>query len=111
MRRNHDKYTRRDTIVISIGLENAASFHHYWQSNNLPFIGLPDKKHSVLKLYGQQVKLFKFGRQPAQMIIDKQGILRFVHYGHSMSDIPTSEEVLSLLDKLQTEAAADALEG
>lgn len=108
MRRNHENFTRRDTIVISIGPENSASFQHYWLKKNLPFIGLPDEKHSVLKLYGQQVKLFKFGRQPAQMIVDKQGMLRYVHYGNSMSDIPTSEEMLSLLDQLQAEAAADA---
>jgi peroxiredoxin Q/BCP len=41
-----------------------------------------------MKLYGQEVKLFKLGRMPAQMLIDKSGILRFVYYGHSMADIP-----------------------
>jgi peroxiredoxin Q/BCP len=31
----------------------------------LPFIGLPDPGHRVLKLYGQEMKLFKLGRLPA----------------------------------------------
>jgi peroxiredoxin Q/BCP len=44
------------------------------------------------------VKIFKLGRMPAQMLIDKKGILRFVHYGHSMKDIPSTEEVLSSLN-------------
>lgn len=90
-------------MVISIGPEDTAAFRHYWQKNELPFIGLPDQKNTVLKLYGQQVKLFKLGRQPAQMIIDKQGSLRYIHYGHSMSDIPTNKEMFRLLDNLQAE--------
>lgn len=63
-------------------------------------VGLPDPRHSVLKLYGQEVKLFKFGRMPAQVLIDKAGIARFVHNGHSMSDIPPSAEILALSDEL-----------
>jgi peroxiredoxin Q/BCP len=39
---------------------------------------------------------------PAMVIIDKQGIVRFVHYGHSMSDIPENTEVLSTLKMLNT---------
>ena len=73
----------------------------YWHKNNLPFVGLPDPKHSVLKLYGQEIKLFKFGRMPAMVIIDMQGIVRFVHYGHSMSDIPENAEVLETIRALQ----------
>jgi hypothetical protein len=37
---------------------------------------------------------------PAQVIIDKQGMVRFVHYGHSMSDIPDNSELLALLDEI-----------
>ena len=68
--------------------------------HNLPFIGLPDPKASVLKRFGQEIKLFKLGRMPAQVIVDKAGIARFVHYGHSMSDIPKNSELLEILDQL-----------
>jgi peroxiredoxin Q/BCP len=64
------------------------------------FIGLPDPDYSVLKLYGQEVNLFKLGRMPAQVIIDRDGIARFVHYGKSMSDIPSNKELLALLDSI-----------
>ncbi len=70
------------------------------EPNGLPFIGLPDPTHSVLKLYGQEVNLFKLGRMPAQVLIDKTGLARFVHYGHSMADIPPNAELLELLDEL-----------
>jgi len=103
LRHDNSKFAQRDTVVISVGPENANSFKKYWLENGLTFFGLPDENHSVIKLYGQEVKLFKLGRQPAQMLIDKAGILRYVHYGHSMSDIPTTEEMIELLDKLQAE--------
>ena len=71
--------------------------------HHLPFIGLPDPQSSVLKRYGQEVNLFKLGRMPAQVIVDKASIARYVHYGHSMSDIPENSELLDLLDQLNDE--------
>jgi peroxiredoxin len=101
--RDYELFVERDTLVVSIGPEDGAAFRRYWEKNGLSFIGLPDLAHGVLKLFGQQVKIFKLGRQPAQMLIDKKGILRFVHYGHSMKDIPSPAEMIALLDKLQQE--------
>jgi peroxiredoxin Q/BCP len=31
------------------------------------------------------------------MLIDKSGKVRFVHYGHSMADIPENKELINLL--------------
>ena len=62
-----------------------------------PFVGLPDPEHSVMKLYGQEVKLLKLGRMPAQMLIDTKGVIRYVHYGSSMADIPDIREVIDAL--------------
>ncbi len=55
--------------------------------------GLPDPEHSVMNIYGQKVKILKLGRMPAQMLIDKSGILKFVYYGNSMADIPDISEI------------------
>ena len=77
-----------------------ARLRAYFQEHDLPFIGLPDPTASVLRLYGQEVNLFKLGRMPAQVIVDKEGMARFVHYGHSMADIPDNSELLELLDTI-----------
>jgi peroxiredoxin Q/BCP len=45
---------------------------------------------------------------PAQVLIDKAGVARFVHYGHSMSDIPENAEVLALGDEINAAAGVDA---
>jgi peroxiredoxin Q/BCP len=100
LRQEYPQFVARDIEVVVVGPEDAAAFAEYWQKESLPFIGLPDPKHSVLKRYGQEVKLFKFGRMPAQVLIDRAGVARFVHYGHSMSDIPPTAEILALGDEL-----------
>lgn len=43
------------------------------------------------------------GRMPAQVVVDKAGTARYVHYGHDMSDIPDNEEILELLRQLNQE--------
>jgi peroxiredoxin len=100
LRQDYPQFVVRDFEVVVVGPEDARAFSDYWQKESLPFIGLPDPEHSVLKLYGQEVNLFKLGRMPAQVLIDKVGIARFVHYGHSMSDIPKNEEILALGDEI-----------
>ncbi len=98
MRQDYQRFVELSTEIVVIGPESADSFKKYWEKNDLQFIGLPDPEHKILKMYGQEVRLFKLGRMPAQMLIDKSGVLRYVHYGHSMADIPTNEEILSLIN-------------
>ncbi len=100
LRQEYDQLIENDIEVLIIGPENAKAFSSYFAEHQLPFPGLPDPKHAVLKLYGQEVKLFKFGRMPAQVLVDKEGIVRFVHYGQQMSDIPQPEEIVADLSAI-----------
>ena len=61
LRHDYSEFVSRNAQIIIIGPEDAAAFASYWQQHDLPFIGLPDPKASVLKLYGQEVNLFKLG--------------------------------------------------
>ena len=108
LRQDHAQFVARDIEVVVVGPEDARAFSDYWQKESLPFIGLPDPKASVLKLYGQEVNLFKLGRMPAQVLIDKAGVARYVHYGHSMSDIPSNQEMLALGDEINARTDAGA---
>ena len=100
LRHDFAEFEKRHTQVVVVGPENAQAFKSYFEKNDLPFVGLPDPTASVLKLYGQEVNLFKLGRMPAQVLVDKAGVARFVHYGHNMSDIPENDELLALLDEI-----------
>lgn len=103
LRKDHSQFEQADTVIVVLGPEDRAAFASYWQSNHLPFTGVPDPRHTVLKLYGQEIKLFKLGRMPAQVLIDKHGFARFVYYGHDMTDIPSTEEVLGSIASLENQ--------
>ena len=103
LRRDYSKFQAQGTEIVVVGPEDADHFKMYWNSHKLPFIGLPDPTFSVLKRYGQEFNLFKLGRIPAQALIDKQGIVRFAHYGKSMSDIPENDEILEIIQTLNNE--------
>jgi len=103
LRQDYLEFINRQTEVVVVGPEDTQAFAAYWRQHDLPFIGLPDPKVSVLKRFGQEVNLFKLGRMPAQVLIDKQGVVRYAHYGHSMSDIPENSELLTMIDQLNLE--------
>jgi peroxiredoxin len=105
LRQDYAEFGRREAEVVVVGPDSPAAFKTYWEQNALPFVGLSDPGHSVLRLYGQEVNLFKLGRMPAQVVVDKEGVARFAHYGHSMSDIPPNPELLQLLDGLTVVSA------
>jgi len=106
LRRDYPEYTRREAEVLVIGPDSRPKFQAYWEEHDLPFPGIPDPRRKVLTLYGQEFKLLKFGRMPAQMLVDRQGIVLFVNYGDDMTDITPDEVLLALLDRLRQEEAA-----
>ena len=100
LHQDYDKFVEKSTIIVVIGPEDANSFRTYWEENDFKFYGISDKKHSVLDLYDQEVNLFKLGRMPAQMLVDKEGMLKYIHYGHSMKDITENSEILDIISSL-----------
>ncbi len=100
LRDGYDEFTSRGSEILAIGPAASDIFQRYWQNEKIPYIGLPDPTHVVAKLYHQEVNLFKLGRMPLNCIVDRKGFIRYVHYGVSMRDIPTSEELLQVIDEL-----------
>jgi len=103
LRHDYQKFVEANAVIMVIGPESPTAYKAYFEKELLPFIGLPDPKHEVLKLFGQKVNLFKLGRMPGQIIVDKGGNVRYIHYGHDMTDIPANEEILNLLAKIKEE--------
>jgi peroxiredoxin len=67
-------------------------------------IRLLDYRHTVANLYRQEVKLRKPGRMLTMVIVDKEGLIQFVHYGDDVAEIPKNEDVLALLERLNSAA-------
>ena len=94
------EFTARKGEILAVGPDKLEKFVSYWQENNLPYPGLPDPDKRISKLYKQEVNLFKLGRMPLNAIVDRDVVIRFIHYGYSMSDIPTNEMLLRVIDEL-----------
>ena len=100
-RSTYKEFQMRDIEIIAIGPDSPEAFKEYWEAHDLPFIGCADQGSKVADRYYQEVNLFKLGRMPAEFIIDPTGIIRFVHYGASMSDIPEPSDLLEIINKLK----------
>jgi len=103
LRHDYQQFTARGAEVLAIGPEGQKAMREFWEREGIPFPGLPDPDHTVARGYGQQVKLLKLGRMPALAVVDGQGQIRYRHYGSSMKDIPSNQEVLAILDELAEE--------
>jgi peroxiredoxin Q/BCP len=99
LRDEYTEFTSRGAEILAIGPDKPSSFVNYWRENNIPFVGLPDVGKTVSKLYKQEVNLFKLGRMPMNSIVDREGRIRFVHYGMSMADIPDNETFIQVIEK------------
>jgi peroxiredoxin len=104
LRQDYDEFVARDAEILVVGPDDRRAFQDYWSKEDLPFVGLADPTHTVALRYGQEVKLLKWGRMPALMIVDKASQVVYAHYGDSMSDIPPNHEILAVLDGLNQEA-------
>jgi peroxiredoxin len=100
LRQDHQKFVEHGAVILCMGPDGPNAFKRYWQTENIPFIGLPDIKNRIADLYHQEVNLFKLGRMPAIFVVDLSGMIVYSHFGESMSDIPENEEILKVLDSL-----------
>lgn len=100
LRDEYSLFTRRGAEILAIGPNPAGTFAQYWRDERIPFTGLPDPEHRVALLYRQEVNLFRLGRMPLNCIVDAEGYIRYAHYGASMKDIPSNEELLQVIDEL-----------
>lgn len=104
LRQDYQQFIDNETEVVAVGPDSQEDFKRFWEQGQITFVGLADPEHTAAKRYDQEVALLKFGRVPAQMIIDKAGIVRYVHYSRSMADIPENEEIIQILKQINQEA-------
>jgi peroxiredoxin len=104
LRLDYPEFEKRNVQLVAIGPEDREKFSEYWITERMPFKGIPDPRHRVADLYKQKVDFLKLGRMPAMMIVDKNGKLRYQHYGSTMMDIPEDREILAFIDELNKEA-------
>ena len=100
MRDHYSDFTTRNAEIVTVGPDSMDAFKEYWEKENIPYVGLPDREHTVARLYRQQIILFKAGRMPLNCVVDMKGRIRYIHFGTNMADIPDDEIFLNVIDQL-----------
>ena len=103
MRQDCGEFVSRGAQIIALGPDGPNAFRRYWEEEHISFVGCADIKSKVAGQYHQQVNMLKWGRMPAIFVIDRSGVIRYGHYGDSMSDIPSNQEILEVIDRLNVE--------
>ncbi len=100
LQHDYTEFVKHGAEILVLGPNDRDAFKRVWKMEALQLVGLSDPQSRVADLYQQEVNLLKFGRMPALVVIDRQGIIRFVHYSKSMADIPDNKKLLSVLDEI-----------
>ena len=102
MRDHYSEFISRGAEIVAVGPDGTGTFQRYWENEKIPYIGLPDPGKKVMRLYKQEVNIFKLGRMPLNCVIDINGRIRYAHYSSRMSDIPDNETFLRVIDQINT---------
>jgi peroxiredoxin len=100
LRQDYQEFVKRGVEVLIIGPDGPNAYKRYWAQEQMPFTGLADIGNKIADKYHQEVNLLKAGRMPAMFIVDKEGVIRYSHYGNAMWDIPENREILARIDNL-----------
>lgn len=74
--------------ALVIGPDSREAFQRHFNRENLAFRGVPDPAGTLLSLLGQERNWIQFGRLPALLAVDPEGVIRFRHMGRSAWDLP-----------------------
>lgn len=100
LRQDYQKFVEMDTEILAIGPDSVNAYKRFWENEKMPFVGLSDVGNTVARMFFQEFNLLKFGWVPALFVVDKNGIIRFTHYGKSMADIPENEVIFNILKEI-----------
>lgn len=100
LRHQYQEFCKRGCEIIILSPDTNQELKKYWETEQLPFIGLSDSGSKIASLYYQEVSSFKLGRVPAVFIIDINRIIRFKYYGRTVSDFPDKQVLLAVIDKI-----------
>ncbi len=101
MRRDYRAFQALESEVVTVANDKLEVAQEYFERHRLPFPGLVDEDHQVYDQYDVQSRMLSLGQRPALFIIGKDGVIRFAHWGTQQWQIPSNEDVLAELAKIQ----------
>ncbi len=94
------KFQDKKIRVVAICPESQERIEKYLAKESLDFDLVSDSDHQLADCYGQQVKVLKLGRMPAQLVLDGKGHRIVEHYARNMTDILENQQILETVPKI-----------
>lgn len=99
MRDDWDQFATDDTVVVPLSVDSTPTLKEFKSKYSLRSDFLSDFKRDVARLYGVLIE-DRFYSNRAYFLVDKQGILRWVHVEDNPSEKRTNAELLEQLQQL-----------
>ncbi|MFN2299317.1 MAG: peroxiredoxin family protein [Anaerolineales bacterium] len=105
LRRNAEAFDARQAVILVISPDRPEQIQEYWRREQFPFPGFSDSDNQVASLFRQQADLYRKGRLPSVVIVDRESRIRYRYDGTSAPDIPSTATLLAELDRINGEAS------
>jgi peroxiredoxin len=103
LRRDHPTFTEHGVRLLGVAAQKRSRLAAFLAANPLQFPILADEERLVTKAYGVYVgfnlESFRIAR-PSTFLVDRHGVVRFLHVGTSQFDRPGPAEILRAIDGL-----------
>lgn len=94
MRDDWDQFTSSGTVVVPISVDSTPTLKEYKSKYGMRSDFLSDFKRDVARLYGVLIE-DRFYANRAYFLIDKEGIIRWVHVEDNPSEKRTNEDLFT----------------
>lgn len=97
MRDDHDHFIERDVVVLPISVDHRYSLKEYKAKHGMKVDLLSDFKREVSRSYGVLMD-DRFYANRAYFLVDRNGIIRWVHVEENTDDRRADRELLAAID-------------
>jgi peroxiredoxin len=97
------EYEKRGAQVLGLTGQDPEELRKYLTFHEMPFLVLNDVELEVIREYGLEDEVGPprgVIPRPAEIIIDGEGILRFVYVSEESDDFPSDEALFEVLDMI-----------
>lgn len=100
MREDINRFDQAGARVVAIAPDSVDGVARFVRDNDYPFPLLADTDHAVFDAYDVANKLMSLGQRPALFVVDRDGIVQFDSVGTQQWQIPSNDNVLTVLSSL-----------
>jgi peroxiredoxin Q/BCP len=100
LREDFDRFTSAGAQVVTIAPDSADGVARFVHDNPYPFPLLADTDHAVFDRYDVVSTMMSLGQRPALFVVDRDGVVRFDSIGTQQWQIPSNDNVLTVVAQL-----------